>query len=130
MGNLTVANFSPDMVSLQSAQKVSGLLAGVALTAGDLVYLDSDGTVKKAVSTQCTISNIPDFLGVCPADVAAGRPVTVLGRGARVRISSSLTPGAFYWVSATAGALSTTKVASADVPCAIAIDATDILIIK
>jgi len=128
--NFTISGFSPDLVSAQSGMRITGLFAGETLTEGQAVYLASDGTLKKAVSTQCAPANQAEFLGLVLHGAVAGEPCTVFGRGCRVKYSTGMTPGALLWVSATAGALYDAKVASADIPAAIALSATDIMIIR
>ena len=63
---------------------------------------------------------------------AAGDPVTVFGVGSVINIgvTETLTPGDVFYVSATAGAISTSKIAANDVPFAKAVTATDIMIIR
>jgi hypothetical protein len=109
---------------------VSELFAGEALAKLDAVRIDSDGTVMKAVSTQCTISGEADFDGIVDRVYATGQPVTIFGQGVVCRYATGMTPGMPLWVSSNAGLLSDAKVASADEPVAKAISATDIKVIK
>jgi hypothetical protein len=128
MADLTKgANFSPDINSLQSATKISGLTAGSALSMGDAVYIASDGTVKPAVSSQATIPGSPDFAGVVAHDANFGEPVTILGSGARFNYGFGFTPGTQLSVSGNAGkfAINTT---SASATVASVISSTDIII--
>jgi len=121
------SDFSLDIASAQSALKVSGLKAGVAIAEGQTVYIASDGTLKLAVTTQSVVGDQPDFLGIAAHDAAVGENVTVFGVGARFHYSAGLTPGEFFAVSATAGGLEATVTVGLVV--AVAINATDILII-
>ena len=90
-------------------------VAGVALSAGDLCYVDANGLAQKAISTQCTIATVSDFEGICIAATSAGASVTLFGLGAKVYISATVqTIGSFWFVSDTAGLLKDTKQAAAD----------------
>jgi hypothetical protein len=129
--NITIAGFSPDLVSAQSGIRISGLKAGETLTEGQIVYIASDGTAMKAVSTQCSPSNRAEFAGMVVHGAVAGEPVTIFGRGCRMKVvESGLTIGQLLWVSGTAGALYNAKVASADVPAAICVTSTDIVLLR
>lgn len=112
--------------------RIAPLFAGEVLPVLCPCYIDTDGTVKKCVSTAVDIANHAKFDGICIKGAAAiGDPVTLYGLGARIKAADSgLTIGTLWWVSATAGALYDTKVASADTPVAKAVSATDIKIIR
>jgi hypothetical protein len=108
-------------------------LAGETVADGSPVYLHTDGKFYKAVSSACTISNVSKFDGVCVKGAASGEPLTAFGIGTKIYIADSgLTIGSFWFVSATAGALYDTAVASADtyLPVAEAISATTIEIVR
>lgn len=128
--NVTVAGFSPDLVSAQSAIRITGLTAGVTLTEGQAVYLASDGTLLKAISTQCQPANVAEFLGLVLHGAVAGEPCTVFGRGARIKFATGLTIGELLYVSATAGSLYNAKVATSDTPAAICVSSTDIVLLR
>lgn len=131
MANITKDTYvSADVNSLMRCVYVSQLIAGEDLPAVSPCYIGSDGKVYKAVSTQCTITNVADFVGVTPKLVKSGDPVTLFGKGARFNLGSGMTPGTLLWISATAGAWSDAKVATADLPLAWVISATDILVIR
>jgi hypothetical protein len=89
--------------------------AGVALAAGDVVYLDANGVWQKAVSTACTIANVSKFYGIVINAVSAGAPATAFGIGAKIYLTDTAqTIGTFWYVSASAGLLYTDRVATAD----------------
>lgn len=128
---ITVASdASLDLKSAQHVPYVSALLAGEDLDAVAPCFIGSDGKVYMAVSTQTTISGVADFVGFTPDTVASGMPTTLFGKGARFNYSTSLTPGSYLYISATAGSLDTGKVASADTPVAYVISETDIIVVK
>jgi hypothetical protein len=112
--------------------KMSGLFAGEVLPVACPCYIHTDGKVYKCVSTKVDEANHAVFDGFCISGaLAIGDPVTLVGLGARIHVTASgNTIGARYWVSATAGAISDTKVATADAPIAKAVSATDIRIIR
>jgi hypothetical protein len=129
MADLTVSSVAD--FDLNSVNYVIHARAGADLTPGMPVYMASDGTVKPCISTQCTIATLPDFLGVSGETVKSGKMVTVYGKNTRFTImDSGLTPGALFYISATGGKISDAKIAVLDVPFALAVSATDLLVIK
>jgi len=121
------SNFSIDMNSAISALKVSGLKAAEAIEAGEAVYIDSDGELALAVTTQSVVGDVPDYIGFAAHDAAIGEPVTVFGAGVRMTYGASLTPGEFLAICATAGKLEPSTTTGLLV--AVAISATEILAI-
>lgn len=75
--------------------------ASEPIPAGSLVYLKSDGT--------CALANASvegkEAIGFVLAGVSQGATATIYGTGGTIRGLSGLTPGAAYFMSATAGAL-------------------------
>jgi len=130
MADITVVTPNLDVNSFSHANMVAGLKTGEDITVGMPVYITSAGTIKKAISSQCTIANVPDFVGLAGTTTVSGCPMTIIGKGGRFNISTGLTPGALFYVSDTAGEISDAKVASADTPFAIAVTSTDIVVIK
>lgn len=109
------------------------ILAGEVLPAMCPVYIHTDGTALKCVSTAVLGTTHPRFDGfVMNPALAIGAPVTVFSVGSVIHldVTETLVIGAVYWISATAGAISDTKVAANDVPFAKAISTTDIQIIR
>ena len=114
---------STGMFSLQ----VTDLLAGEDLAVCDACYIKSDGKVWRSLGSSDTAAAA--FIGFVPRAVVAGQPCTLYGIGARFRYGASLTPGAVYYVGASAGGLDTAVTAGGRTPIAIAIDDTDIMCI-
>jgi hypothetical protein len=113
------------------AHKIGVFTAGEVIPVASPVYIHSDGKIYKSVSSACTISNIAKFDGFVIDGCASGEVVTVWGIGTRVKVvASGLVIGTYQWVSATAGAISDTKVASADLPISKAVSATEIRVIR
>jgi hypothetical protein len=56
--------------------------------------------------------------------------VTLFGYGARFKYGSGLTPGALYFVGATAGRLDTAATTGDAAGVAVALDTTDIMVIR
>lgn len=120
---------SMDVNQGMKAPVIAGLVAGEAIPAVAPCYIKSDGKVYKAVSTQTTISGIADVHGFSPKAYNVGEAISLYGAGARFDYGTGLTPGAYLYVSATAGALSNVAVATLDKPCALVINATDIIVL-
>ena len=78
--------------------------AGVAVTAGQAVYLDSaTGTYKLADNDSATAeARSPDGLALNPA--AIGQPLAVRKKG-RITIGAAVTAGVPYYLSSTAGGI-------------------------
>jgi len=106
--------------------------SGEALSAAAPCYLKSDGLVWMSGSAIVDEANHPMFIGMTVAAVsAANMPVTLFGVGSRIHVvDSGLTIGTRYWSGSTAGALSDTKLGTADTPIAKAVSATDLLIVR
>lgn len=85
------------------AKTVEGV-AGAALTAGQVVYLDSaTNSYKLADNNSATAAaRSPD--GIALNGAASGQPVEVLTRGP-VTIGATMTAGVVYYLSATAGGI-------------------------
>jgi hypothetical protein len=144
MADITKVSPSVEPRSAMRAVILEGdLLAGEALSAGDAVFIHSDGklyqsdavdhvdTLELTDSGTDTIDIVVSkFVGMVNEDYAAGEPVTVFGHGAIFNYGSGLTEGAFYWVSGTQGALSDARVATGDSAVAMAISTQDILVIR
>jgi hypothetical protein len=79
--------------------------SGEALTAGDLVYLDTDGKVWKAFATGTIEESL--VIGVAQASVSADTTVLVLTYGTETALSG-LSAGVVYYLSGTAGQLTST----------------------
>ena len=109
---------------------LSTLFAGEALAKADACYIYSDGTVKKSVST-VAVSGIANFIGFTNKAYAAGQAVELFGAGSCLGYAvSTVTPGAFYWVSTNAGLLATTQQVTGDRPVAYGISTSDIVVIR
>jgi hypothetical protein len=142
MADLTRVSPNVDAISAAGGVRITELLAGEALSAGDAVFIHSDGKVYQAdaadhkddltleAGTTDPVLSISKFDGMVNEDYAVGEPVTIFGAGCIFGYGSSLTPGAFYWVSGTQGALSDARVATNDSAVAKAISTQDILILR
>jgi hypothetical protein len=90
-------------------------IAGAAIAIGDVCYVDASGLAQLAVSTAVTIANVSKYEGICLTTAAAGEAVTLFGVGSKIYLTATdQTIGTFWYVSATAGKLYDTKVATAD----------------
>jgi hypothetical protein len=106
--------------------QIAGLVAGEALTIGDMVYIKSDGKLWKADGTGANAAALA--VGMVFQTTAVGEAVTAY-HGVLVYYGSSLTPGARYYVSATAGFLDATTTTGGTVPVALAYDANTIFVL-
>lgn len=120
---------SPDTGSLIRAPQLAGdLYAGEALDMAAPCYIKaSDGLVYMSNATADDEAAKID--GFTARAVASGQPVTLFGTGARFGYGSSLTPGANYYLSATAGRLDTAATAGGKMPIARAINSTDVRVL-
>lgn len=97
MADLTVtaANVQPPA---SGAFSVTGT-AGAAITAGQVVYLDSATSTYKLAKADVLAANAP--VGIALNGAAIGQPVAVLTAGP-ITIGATLTPGVGYYLSKTA----------------------------
>jgi hypothetical protein len=98
-----MAEITRGTVSLATVQpgyehQINSIVAGEALTAGDFVYIKSDGKAWKA--TGAAANAAAAARGVVLLDAVAGDGVTVF-HGVSLRYASGLTPGASYFLSGT-----------------------------
>jgi hypothetical protein len=111
------------------AQQLTGLLAGEDLDLAAPCYIKAaDGLVYMCNATAAT--EPAKCYGFTPRAVKSGQPVTLFGVGSRFKYGSGLTPGAQYFVGATAGRLDTAATVGDAVGVAFAIDTTDIMVIR
>lgn len=120
---------SMDVNQGMKAPVIAGLYAGEDIGAVAPCYIGSDGKIYMSVSTQCTISGVADVHGFAPKVTVSGAALSLYGAGARFEYGSELTPGTYLYVSDTAGALSDVAVAASDIPCALVINTTDIVVL-
>lgn len=96
-----------------------GLKAGVAIAAGDICYIASDGTLKLSDGTAADAKAVGGWIAAGAA--AVGEACTCY-RNVSFWYGSGLTPGAPYYVAATAGRLDTSATTGGTVVVARAID--------
>lgn len=125
MATLTKAGFSLSTFKPEGqAYLGSGFVAGEAITAGDICYIKSDGKVWKSNGTSANAAARAD--GIAMETAAANTSGVTLMRGIDVQYATGLTPGARYYVSATAGALDDAATTGGTGACAFALDTTRI----
>ncbi len=108
--------------------RYNAMIAAEDILACEAVYISGANSVSKA-SNSVTTNGESKFIGLAPKDYRAGEPVTVFGNGSRFKYSIGMTPGEYLYVSSTAGKL-TDEGAVGDRPVAIALNSTDIQIIR
>ncbi len=104
------------------------LPAATDLAAGDMVYITSAGKFDKCDGTANDAK--AQWWGMVGVSAKSGRPATAYHGVEFYYAASGLTPGARYYVSATAGALSDATTTGGDVPCAFATTATTIFVMS
>lgn len=128
MADLTaISNPTPTQLLIPPACKHSGLVAGEAITRGDICYIKSDGKVWRTNGTAATAPAEVD--GIALESAAVGEAVT-LGFNVEVEYSTGLTPGAKFYASTNAGKLSTTSTTGGTKEVARAVSATKIFVVK
>ena len=100
-----------------------GKLAGEAIAAGDVCYVASDSTVMRSNGTSANAAAVGAWIAAGAA--SSGEAITCF-KNVSFHYGSGLTPGAPYYVGATAGRLDTAATTGGTVVVARAIDATRI----
>ncbi len=102
---------------------IRGLKAGEDIAAGDVIYVASDGTLMRSNGTAANAAAVGGWIAA--GDAKAGEALTGY-RNVSFHYGSGLTPGAPYYVGATAGRLDTAPTTGGTVIVARAIDTTRI----
>lgn len=106
--------------------KITGLLAGEAIAAGDACYVKSDG--KAWLATGAAANAAAKVRGFAAEACAVGQAVTLL-HDVMIRYGAGLTPGADLFLSAaTPGALSDVATTGGTAPIGFVVDATRIYV--
>lgn len=113
------------VVPPQNAVIGSGLRAGEAIAAGDLVYIAAAGTVMRSNGTAAGAAARCD--GVAVKAAASGEAVDVY-RNVEMRYGSGMTPGARVYVQTTAGAMGDAATTGGTAPVGFVVDATRVYI--
>lgn len=116
-GTPSLSTVTPD----HSCQVGSGLIAGEDIAAGDVCYIAAAGTVLRSNGTSDNAAAVAD--GIAARESASGEAVTLF-TNIEMHYGSGLTPGARYYVAATAGALDDAASTGGTVAVAKAVDAT------
>jgi hypothetical protein len=103
----------------------SGLLAGEAIAAGDLVYIKSDGKFWKSNGTSANAAAKVDGIAVKAAGL--NQPVDAY-RNVEMRYGAGMTPGARVFLSATAGLIGDAATTGGTAPVGFVVDATRIYV--
>jgi hypothetical protein len=124
---LVAKNGTPSLASEtpKGANRINGLLAGEDITAGDACYINADGTVRLSNGTANNAAAV--FRGMAAGNAKTGEAITVY-RNVTFHYGSGLTPGASYYVAATAGRLDTATTTGGTTEVAYAVDATRIYV--
>lgn len=120
---------SMDGVTAQRASQISGnLYAGEALDICAPCYIkSSDGKIYMSNGTAA--NEAAEVTGFTPRAYSAGEPVALYRDGVRFQYGSSLTPGNYLYLGATAGRLDSAATIGGTIPIAQVIDTTDIITI-
>jgi hypothetical protein len=121
---------SLDAASAMYAPQRSGLTAGAAIDALAPCYIkESDGLVYMSDGTAA--NEAASFDGFSPKAYASGDTnVTLFGIGTKMRYATGLTPGANYYIAATAGRLDTAATTGDAVGIVRAITATVVRVLR
>jgi hypothetical protein len=120
---------SIDTSTAMYAPQIAGLLAGEDLSPVAPCYVKAaDGKVYQANGTAA--NEAAKCYGFTARTVKAGEPVTLFGAGTRYRYGTGLSIGTVYYVGATAGRLDNAATVGDAVGVAVALTATDIVIIR
>jgi hypothetical protein len=123
------ADASMDTSTGAYAPQISGLLAGEALDAVAACHIKAADN-RIYMSNGTAANEAARCYGFTPKAYNAGRAATLYGKGARFHYGSGLTPGANFFVAATAGRLDTAATVGGLVPVAQAITDVDIRVIN
>lgn len=110
--------------------------AGAEIAAGDACYIDTNGLLQKAVSTNWMVTGTTGqiaFDGLAEKAIPSGTVGEIFGAGSEFYYADSgLVIGTALWVSNTAGKLADARVAAAgtDQPVAKVISATNIVLLR
>lgn len=119
------ASASMDTSTGEFAPQLTGLLAGEDLDPVAPCYIKtSDGKVYMSNGTGD--NEAAEFDGFTPCAIKSGNPVTLFGLGARFKYGTSLSPGAYMYIGATAGRLDTAATTGGGAKIARVITDTDI----
>lgn len=120
---------TPSLASLliPANNKHTGLYAGEALAAMDACYIKNDGKVYRSTGAAANAAAVVDGFAGLPAPI--GEAVTLIW-DCTVNYGAALTPGAGYFLSATAGALADAASTGGTVVVGRAVDATRIYLRK
>lgn len=119
---------TPSLSSLHPAEenKLSGLLAGEAIAAGDALYLNTDGRLYRASGAAANAA--ARVVGFAQKAASAGESVSAY-RNVRMRYGAGLTPSTRLYLSGTVpGGLADAASTGGTTPVAVVIDATRIQI--
>lgn len=120
---------SIDSTTAMKAPQITGLIAGGTIDVCAPCYIKaSDGLVYMSNGTAA--NEAASFAGFCPRAAVAGQAVTLFSLGTRMRYGTGLTPGAKYYIGATAGRLDDGATTGDAVGVARAIDTTDIQVTR
>lgn len=97
--SITAAN-----VAAGGGAKIVPGTAGEAITAGQVVYLDSSTGRFKLADNNSATAAVRSPYGIALNGAAAGQPLSVLTSGP-ITIGATLTAGVAYYLSATAGGI-------------------------
>ena len=95
--------FAPD----ELAENLSFSTGGETITTGDTVYFKTSDQRWWKTDADAIATSVNVLIGIAQTDSTAGNPIIVRTNGID-RTVTGLTPGSSYYLSATAGALSTT----------------------
>lgn len=121
-GTPSVSSVLPD-----ASHKITGLTCGEDVAAGDACYIASTGKVMRSNGTAANAAAKCD--GFAAIAAKSGEAVTLIF-DVNMHYGSGLTPGARYYVSATAGRLEDAATTGGTAPVAFAVDTTRVRVLQ
>lgn len=124
MPNITrSARANVDASTAQFAPQITGLLCGEDIAAGQACEIRNDGKIYKLAAGT--------FAGIAPKGAKATQPLTIFGTGCRFHAADgTLTVGALYYLSATAGEISDAATARDAQGAFLAVSKSDLVVLR
>jgi hypothetical protein len=121
VGNPSVTTIGLD----PGSQKLPTLLTGEAIAAGDACYIKNDGLIWRSIGTAANAA--AKVRGFAPYKANLGESLTLV-HACVFNYGASLTPGAAYFLSLTAGAIDDAATTGGTGEIGYAVDATRIFV--
>lgn len=105
--------------------KIGPILVGADVANGDFVYIKNDGKAYKSDGTAANAAASVKGIALVGGLLASAASITILSN-VQVTYGTALTPGAYYYASATPGSIDDAATTGGLTPVAYAVNTTDI----